>query len=162
MVDRLSEEVLRGIRELTELTTMTLKSHGFSPTFGELGGFSVEIDAGDDEVGGVYITWTLPNSIFSEVKELIQSQELESPFLARVAQHSSRMQKALADALQLSGFLVEVEDDMRPFGIRVISQEHHEALHLARGMPMNEVTTAEGLAGRTADAETITHVVGNV
>ncbi|MFI1957470.1 hypothetical protein ACH46L_18580 [Streptomyces althioticus] len=72
MVDRLSEEVLHGIRELAELTTMTLKSHGFFPTFGECGGFSVEIDAGDDEAGGVYIAWKLPNLISSKVKELIR------------------------------------------------------------------------------------------
>ncbi|WP_149547372.1 hypothetical protein [Streptomyces marokkonensis] len=124
MVDHMSEETLRGIRELAELTTMTLKSHGFSPAFGEFGGFSVEIDAGDDEAGGVYIAWKLPNLISSKVKELIRSQELQSPFLARVAQHSSDMQKMLADSLQLSGFLIEVADDMRPFGIRVIRQEH--------------------------------------
>ncbi|WP_431992079.1 hypothetical protein [Streptomyces albogriseolus] len=124
MVDHMSEETLRDIRELAELTTMTLKSHGFSPAFGDFGGFSVEIDAGDDEAGGVYITWKLPNLISSKVKELIRSQELQSPFLARVAQHSSDMQKTLADSLQLSGFLIEVADDMRPFGIRVIRQEH--------------------------------------
>ena len=84
----------------------------------------MEIDAGDDEAGGVYIAWKLPNLISSKVKELIRSQELQSPFLARVAQHSSDMQKTLADSLQLSGFLIEVADDMRPFGIRVIRQEH--------------------------------------
>ena len=124
MVDHMSEETLRGIRELAELTTMTLKSHGFSPASGDCGGFYVEIDAGDDEAGGVYIAWKLPNLISSKVKELIRSQELQSPFLARVAQHSSDMQKTLADSLQLSGFLIEVADDMRPFGIRVIRQEH--------------------------------------
>ncbi|MGA5885349.1 hypothetical protein ACPCK4_23615 [Streptomyces cellulosae] len=124
MVDHMSEETLRGIRELAELTTMTLKSHGFSPASGDCGGFSVEIDAGDDEAGGVYIAWKLPNLISSKVKELIRSQELQSPFLARVARHSSDMQKTLADSLQLSGFLIEVADDMRPFGIRVIRQEH--------------------------------------
>lgn len=123
MVERMGEETLQGIRQLAELTRAALISHGFSPATGELGGFAVEIDAGDDEAGGVYIKWKSPISVSLKLTELIRSPEMESPFLAQVAQYSSGMQKALADSLKLSGFLVELENDVRPFGIRVISQE---------------------------------------
>ncbi|NUR03088.1 MAG: hypothetical protein HOY79_43240 [Streptomyces sp.] len=123
MVDRVSEDALRQIRELADLAAATLKSHGFSLAADEFGGFIVEIDAGDDEAGGVYIKWKSPTAVSSKVTELIRSQELKSPFLAQAAQYSSSMQKALANSLKLSGFLVDLEDDMRPFGVRVISQE---------------------------------------
>ncbi|WP_101374354.1 hypothetical protein [Streptomyces sp. Ag109_G2-15] len=94
MVDRMDEGSLREVQE--------------------------EVDEGGDEAAGVYITWKSPASVSSKVAELIRSQQLESPFLEQAATFSSNMQKSLSGALLLSGFQVELEDDLRPFGIRVI------------------------------------------
>ncbi|WP_406173630.1 hypothetical protein [Streptomyces sp. NBC_00996] len=122
MVNRMGEDALRHVQELADLAVEALKAHGFNLASEGSGGLVVEVDAGDDEAGGVYIKWKSPLSISSKVTELIRSQNLESPFLAQATQYSSGMQKALSNALSLSGFLVELEDDLRPFGIRVVSR----------------------------------------
>lgn len=121
MVDRMSADRMRDMRGLAARVTEELNSFGFLLAVEESGGFVVELDAGDDGAGGVYVSWKNPSSVSSKVGEMIRNKELESPFLAQAARFSSEIQQVLASSLSLRGFLVELEDDMRPFGVRVIS-----------------------------------------
>ncbi|MER8073484.1 hypothetical protein ABTZ59_35150 [Streptomyces sp. NPDC094034] len=79
----MSEEDFREVRELTDHVFLALNSFGFDSAGNGSGDFAIEIDAGNDEASGVYAEWRAPEKVNSRVRELIQSQQLESPFLAQ-------------------------------------------------------------------------------
>ncbi|MGY3056761.1 hypothetical protein ACVWZD_001006 [Streptomyces sp. TE3672] len=85
-------------------------------------GAEIEVDAGADEAGGVYVTWHPESRLSSAAAVAVQQGRFDEP----VIQHSGTVKRIMRDAisaiLQSSRFSVEQStDDMRPLAIRVTS-----------------------------------------
>nr|WSX75734.1 hypothetical protein OH826_18860 [Streptomyces sp. NBC_00899] len=83
-------------------------------------GAEVEVDAGDDEAGGVFVTWR-PNPALSQaVAESVRNRELSAPAIRHSGTISSHMRDAIIGILKSAGFRADVaDDDMRPMAIHV-------------------------------------------
>lgn len=83
-------------------------------------GAEVEVDAGDDEAGGVFVTWRPDPALSRAVAESVQNRELSAPVIQHSGAIASHMRDAIIGILSSAGFRVDVaNDDMRPMVIRV-------------------------------------------
>ncbi|MFG3002249.1 hypothetical protein [Streptomyces sp. NPDC048340] len=85
-------------------------------------GAEIEVDAGEDEAGGVYVTWCPGSQLSLAAAVAVQQGRFDEPMI----QHSGTVKRIMLDAisaiLQSSRFSVEQStDDMRPLAIRVTS-----------------------------------------
>jgi hypothetical protein len=85
-------------------------------------GVKIEVDLGDDEAGGVFITWHPGAEISQLAVDSIRNGDLENPAIKRSGMVSKIMMGAVFSILQSEGFTVEdSEDDMRPLSLHVRS-----------------------------------------
>jgi hypothetical protein len=85
-------------------------------------GVKIEVDLGDDEAGGVFITWRPGAAISQSAVDSIRNGDLENSAIKRSGMVSKMMMGAVFSILQSEGFAVEdLEDDMRPLSVRVLS-----------------------------------------
>ncbi|MFI8365166.1 hypothetical protein ACIGD1_34065 [Streptomyces sp. NPDC085612] len=87
-------------------------------------GAEIEVDAGADEAGGVYVAWRPGSRLSLAAAVAVQQGRFDEP----VIQHSGTVKRIMLDAisaiLQSSRFSVEQStDDMRPLAIRVTSSD---------------------------------------
>lgn len=83
------------------------------------GGARVEVDTGDDGIGGIYLTWTFSEELAKEIGSRLLSQDVSHP----VIRYSGKVQLAMRDAiiaiLGAAGFSAGAskDDDMRPLAV---------------------------------------------
>lgn len=95
-------------------------SHDSDATFSV--GAEIEVDSGDDEAGGVFITWRPDLRLSGAAAESVRNGRFDDA----VVQHSGSvalfMRDAIIEILKSAGFVVESStDDMRPLSVHVIS-----------------------------------------
>jgi hypothetical protein len=84
------------------------------------GGAEIEVDTGDDQAGGVYISWSFSRELAEEISGYLLDQEYSQPRI----QYSSKIRLAMRDAiitiLNAAGLTAgPAEDDIRVFAVRV-------------------------------------------
>jgi hypothetical protein len=60
-----------------------------------LGGAAIEVDTGDDEGGGVYISWVLSRELTDEINNLLLTNQLSHERI----QYSGKVRAAMRDAV---------------------------------------------------------------
>ncbi|WP_455362300.1 hypothetical protein [Streptomyces sp. SYSU K21746] len=122
--ERVEGGVAAALKILADQVAQDLELAGLSVLKeGEGGvGAEIEVDAGADEAGGVYVSWCPDSRLSLEAAVAVQQGRFDEP----AVQHSGAVKRIMRDAisviLQSSGFGVEQStDDMRPLAIRVIS-----------------------------------------
>ncbi|MET7399426.1 hypothetical protein ABZS66_38685 [Dactylosporangium sp. NPDC005572] len=75
------------------------------------GGAEVEIDAGNDEAGGVYVRWTPSPELSKAVRDSLIAGRTHDPVVDLYGSVSLSMRDALIDVLRHSGFRVLAVND---------------------------------------------------
>jgi hypothetical protein len=102
--------------QLAGLPTSLISDAAFSV------GAEIEVDPGDDEAGGVFVTWRPDERLSGAAAESVRNGRFDDA----VVQHSGSvalfMRNAIIEILKSAGFSVEPSmDDMRPLSAHVIS-----------------------------------------
>ncbi|MEU2778443.1 hypothetical protein ABZ646_37595 [Streptomyces sp. NPDC007162] len=119
-----SDDVLADRNQLADQVCRELQLAGI-PAFlmadaaGSVGA-EVEVDAGDDEAGGVFVTWRPDPALSRAVAESVRNRELSAPVIRHSGAIVSHMRDAIIGILSSAGFRAGVaDDDMRPMVIHV-------------------------------------------
>lgn len=85
-------------------------------------GAEVEVDTGDDEAGGVFVSWRPGAQLSGAAAEGVRSGRFDDPAVLHSGSVAREMYGALLGILKSAGYTVEPsDDDMRPFAVRVVS-----------------------------------------
>ncbi|WP_073501606.1 hypothetical protein [Actinacidiphila paucisporea] len=85
-------------------------------------GAEIEVDTGDDEAGGVFVTWRPGVQLSEAAAESVKNGRFEESVVLHSGSVSREMCRALLGILNSAGYVVEPsDDDMRPFAVRVVS-----------------------------------------
>jgi hypothetical protein len=85
-------------------------------------GFDIEVDLGDDEAGGVFVTWHADSSITQAAVQSVAQGRLDDAVVQRSGVMSQAMRDAMIAILNAGGFIAVLsDDDMRPLALRVVS-----------------------------------------
>ncbi|WP_370128158.1 hypothetical protein [Streptacidiphilus sp. EB103A] len=120
-----SDDVLASRNKLADHVCRELQLAGI-PAFRMVevvgpAGAEVEVDAGDDEAGGVFVSWRPDPTLSQSVAESVLRRELEAPVIRHSGTVASHMRDAIVGILNSAGFQAEVaNDDMRPMAIQVM------------------------------------------
>jgi hypothetical protein len=90
---------------------------------GTSAGVTAEVDLGDDEVGGVYLTWRPDGRLVDEAALAVLHGRRDDPVISRSADFRAAMRGAILSILVSSGFRVEESpDDVNPLAVRVLGR----------------------------------------
>lgn len=118
------EQVLHGLARdaLEELLSAGLPQ-SVEAEEGISAGITVEVDAGDDEAGGVYLMWRPDERLASAAALAVLEGRLDDPAIRRSAGFKAVMKDAILSILASSGFIVEeAQDDLNPLAVRVLGR----------------------------------------
>jgi hypothetical protein len=120
-----SDDVLASRRELAEQVCVALSAAGVPVHLvgrdAESSGAQVEVDNGDDDAGGVFVTWQPGANLVQAVVESMSQGQTDAPVIALRTSISGYMRDAIVNVLTVFGFrVVSCDDDMRPPAIKVL------------------------------------------
>jgi hypothetical protein len=112
---RADDAALAARRDLAQRVRVTLTYAGV-PAFPSDGtpvsaGAEVEIDAANDEAGGVYVTWAPSPELLKAVRDSTMDGRTHDPVVELFLSISLAMRDALMEILRHSGFDVDAVDD---------------------------------------------------
>ena len=86
-------------------------------------GVTIEVDAGADDSGGVYVFWSVAPALRAAAAMAAGEGTFEDPAIERSGRSKAIMRDALLALLTLDGISAEPTDDhgLRPFEVRVLS-----------------------------------------
>jgi hypothetical protein len=125
---RVPDEVFARWRELAREVSDALNFAGVSAFLAEeqlnLPGAEIEIDAGDDEAGGVFVNWRPSGQLRESVIEDAKSGDPSTPSLKLYTAIGACMQRAVLGILEESGFdAVPFDDGERPPVVHVLGRK---------------------------------------
>jgi hypothetical protein len=123
----MTDAVLAMRLELAEQVRGELSKAGLpmgSDTAGGLGGVVVEVDAGDDTAGGVFVRWEPSADLGEQAADAVSAGRFDHPSVARSAAVSEAMREAMIAIPRSAGVeAVEAADELRPFTIQIPASE---------------------------------------
>ncbi|MEU6503235.1 hypothetical protein ABZ895_27160 [Streptomyces californicus] len=127
MMERANETELRTREQLTRRVCDALKAAGFTVhqegrSQGDLRGVLLSVDPSEGLEGGVCVWWSVAHSFASAVMESVHREGNQGHTLQHHGFVTGHLHAALLSVLKSAGFqAVDVDDDMDPFLIRVVS-----------------------------------------
>lgn len=122
---RASDGTVDAWRDLAQRVREALDRAGIpnhsADEFPRPSGAEIEIDHGDDEMGGVFVEWRPSAALYGAVADSTMEGRADAPALRLFMTIATALRDALIDVLRASGFDTVPVDDyaMRPPAIRV-------------------------------------------
>ncbi|MFH8884676.1 hypothetical protein [Streptomyces californicus] len=127
MIERAHEAELRTREQLARRVCDVLEAAGFTVhregrSREDLRGVLLSVDPSEGLEGGVFVWWSVAHSFASAVMESVHQEEDQRHTLQHYGFVTGHMHATLLSILKSAGFqAVEIDDDMDPFLIRVVS-----------------------------------------
>jgi hypothetical protein len=122
--EHIGEEAAERLRDLADRARVILVAAGI-PAFDSSspnprGGAEIDIDTGNDDAAGVYVSWSFSRELTEEISKYLLSKEYSHPRI----QYSGNIRSAMRDAIIAILSAADLsagpaEDDMRAFAVRV-------------------------------------------
>lgn len=114
-------ERLKGLAARVKVALTTAGISVVDPSSVALnGGAKIEIDAGDDDSSGVYVSWALAPGLSADVSHHLLAGEPNHDIVKKSGRIRVAMREAIIAILDSSGFTAEfASDDMRPLAVSV-------------------------------------------
>jgi len=122
--DQVSDQAAEQLKNLADRVHLILVSAGI-PAFDTSnpspdGGAEIDVDSGDDEAGGVYISWKFSRDLTAEISQHVLNKEYSHPRIQYSGQIRLAMRAAIIAILNSAGLSAEpAEDDIRALAVRV-------------------------------------------
>ena len=88
-------------------------------------GADIEIDMGDDEAGGVFVTWHADGSLTLAAAQSVSEGRFDDEVIRRSGVISEAMRDSIIAILNAANLVaVQSDDDMRPLALRVVAAAH--------------------------------------
>lgn len=122
-----ADEVISDRRRLADDVCSALRYAGMSAhimTDEVMPGAEVEVDPGDDDAGGVFVTWIKSPEFVSAVAAEVASLNQSAPVVALSEDVSRCMRDAIIRLLERFSFRsIPYDDGLRPPSVKVVSGE---------------------------------------
>lgn len=122
--ERATGEAEASRRALAELVSAEIRRAGL-PVVSEEDegpGAEIEVDVGEDDAGGVYVTWRPLEELAGAAALSVQQGRPDDPSVRHAGVVKTALRDAVLAVLSSAGFEAERSvDDMRPLALRVIS-----------------------------------------
>ncbi|KOG82421.1 hypothetical protein ADK56_25820 [Streptomyces sp. MMG1522] len=117
---RTREQLARRFCDALEAAGFTVHQEGRSQ--GDLRGVLLSVDPSEGLEGGVFVWWSVAHDFASAVMESVHQEGDHGHTLQHYAFVNGHMHATLVSVLESAGFqTVDLDDDMDPFLIRVVS-----------------------------------------
>lgn len=120
--EHIDSEASERLRDLADRARVTLIAAGI-PAFDSedsspRGGAEIEVDTGDDEAGGVYISWAFSRELTDEIGGYLLSNQLSHPTIKYTGKVAAAMRDAIVAILNAAGLSARAaEDDIRTYAV---------------------------------------------
>lgn len=120
--EHIDNQAQERLRDLADRARVTLIAAGI-PAFDILsssprGGAKIEVDTGDDEAGGVYISWALSQELTDEISGYLLSNQLSHPTIQSFCKVRLAMRDAIIAILRAADLPARpAEDDIRALAV---------------------------------------------
>jgi hypothetical protein len=122
--EHIDGEASQRLADLADRARVTLISAGIpafdSSTSSPRGGAAIEVDIGDDETSGVYVSWTFSRELSDEISGYLLSNQHSHPVIQRSGSIRLAMRDAIIAILNAAGLSARpADDDMHPLAVRL-------------------------------------------